>query len=124
MQNMPEPPGGGGYSIGGEGGGAPCAGPYCLPMPCCNDIDLACEPFDGTCGYCSRPEECLPGSTCDPLTHRCLSACRDHFECPNHSPLCDAPRGVCVQCYEDLHCPQDGMQCRQGFCILCDNTCG
>jgi hypothetical protein len=119
----PGSPEGGSISGGGEGGGPQCVGPGCPDLPCCKDIDVSCGPFDGPCGYCSRPDQCLPGSSCDPLTDTCLPACDEHFECPNHLPLCDEPRGVCTQCYEDRHCKQDGMNCVQGFCFWCDDTC-
>jgi hypothetical protein len=126
LPNFPEgggDTGGGTLSGGGEGGGPPCAGPGCPDLSCCKDIDLSCGPFDAPCGYCSRPDQCPLGSTCDPLTDTCLPACDEHFECPNHLPLCDAPRGVCTQCYEDRHCKQDGMNCVQGFCFWCDGQC-
>lgn len=108
----------GGGEGGGEGGGPPCAGPGCPERPCCGDLDPRCGPFDG-CGYCSHPDQCPLGFSCDPLTDQCLLGCDDDFDCPE---FCDRSRGVCVQCFEHVHC-RDKRSCELGFCIACDNRC-
>lgn len=120
-------PGSGGVSGGGEGGdggglgGAPpCVGPGC-PRPCCSEIPLTCGPFD-PCNYCSRPEQCPSGFTCDTLTDQCLPACDDNFDCPDHLWLCDKARGICTECDGDVHC-RDRKTCLLGLCISCDDEC-
>lgn len=105
---------------GGEGGAPPCLGPGC-PKPCCSDIEITCRPFD-PCAHCSRPDQCLIGFSCDPLTDQCLPGCDDHFDCPDHLRLCDDSRGVCTECLEDVHC-RDKRTCLQGFCVACNQEC-
>jgi len=108
---------------GGEGGGPACVGPGCPGPLCCGDLDITCDPFE-PCDYCSRPDQCSGGKRCDPLSDQCLPGCDDDFDCPDHAlPLCDESRGVCIQCYEDVHCPERDMTCHRGFCVWCDERC-
>jgi len=121
---MPVPPGTGGMSGGGEGGQggeSGCYGGSCPELPCCDDIDVFCTPFE-PCIYCSQPEHCGPGYACDPFTNQCMPECDDDFDCPSHARLCDEARNVCIQCYDDVHCPR-GRECEYGFCIACDDNC-
>lgn len=118
----PNFPASGGLSGGGEGGGPSCVGPGC-GLQCCSQIDLTCRPFDTLCAYCSDPDQCPPGTHCDPFTNQCMAACDDDFDCPDAARLCDEARGVCVQCYENVHCRSRDMSCEWGFCFSCDDDC-
>jgi hypothetical protein len=88
---------------------------------CCNFrcIDTS-EAVNGNCEAC--------GDSCDvEQTNQCDSrscGCGDNAPCDLNSatPLCDDPRGQCVQCRADVDCAghPGGAQCVDNVCSACD----
>jgi hypothetical protein len=78
---------------------------------------------DSGVGGCRHASDCGAGTTC--VGGRCVAsmACTSSRMCPDL--VCDAARGICVECVVDGDCPAAGgrQACRVGVCepsIACD----
>ena len=114
-----------------------CTEPVCLPSGVCSqtpDDGKPCNYQPGIAGSCSGGE-CVNAELCTPFPQRCVDgdpctqdlcneldgSCDNPLEhtgygCgPNNEYQCDA-QGSCVECLDDLECPDDGNSCTARSC--------
>ncbi len=111
------------------GAGLFCNSGECMPCAVDRRCGLRCASCGGETPYCEgdgtaprsacvgcRADEDCPGSTCDPTTRRCGSACAASCAPGTH---CNGDR--CVECYANAHCPCGGS-CDLGT-FTCSSAC-
>ena len=121
-------------------GGAECntstgACVECVVNSDCADVEGRpfCESTQGRCVECLLTNQCLSDTAarCEttvgsPSRYTCVG-CVDETDCggkPNVPGLCDAARGVCVDCLGPAECVENGVsgsRCQNGSCVTCVN---
>lgn len=109
-------------------GGLRCDLPTGRCVACLGDSDCAsprarCEPIDKVCVACLNGPDCGRRQTCDTVTNRCLDACFDPDDCLSPGFVCDADRGLCLECKTAANCvgSPGGRLCNStiGRCVQC-----
>ncbi len=93
------------------GGGGGCTGN--------EDCDRGfCDVEKGSCVECLGDDTCGQGQVCDTLTNACITqqGCTSDFNCSGATPVCETASGVCVQCFDNVHCSS-------GACDTISRTC-
>lgn len=77
----------------------------------------------GTCVECTLDEHCPMDKHCNSFVGRCARGCSDAEPCDEKgAPVCDATRGLCVECVENTDCEKpDKPICEgaSGVCVEC-----
>ena len=103
----------------------------CIPVECTNDDECA-DPL-----YCSdytcREKKCEDQSDCTRVDHVCLPntdgenvctnpGCTAHEDCD--TKLCNMETHKCDNCHQDSDCPDDRLECSNGYCVVSNDTDG
>lgn len=93
----------------------------CLDDSNCKGGKPAC--LTGVCVECTVDEQCPVDKACNSVVGKCARACGDAQPCDEKgAPLCDAARGLCVECVEGADCEKpDKPVCEtaSGLCVEC-----
>jgi len=103
----------------------------CIPVDCTKDEE--CDDPLYCSDYTCREKTCESNDDCTRENHLCLSnkeaemvctnpGCTAHEQCD--TKLCNMETHKCDNCHKDSECPDERLECSNGYCIISNDTDG